>query len=190
MPEMTNDAGARAHLTPPRLLERLGELGIAFKNHEHEAVFTVEESRHVKQAIPGAHTKNLFVKDKKDNYFLIVAEGSVQIPMNQVHTLVGGKSRLSFANAEKLMEYLGVTPGSVTAFAAVNDVGGNVRVVIDEALLSSALINCHPLTNTMTTTISKGDLLRFLEACGHAPLIVALSSPLPESQAEVPVPRQ
>lgn len=169
------DQTPNAHLSPAGLLARLGELGIPFKNHEHEAVFTVEESRHVKEAIPGAHTKNLFVKDKKDNYFLIVAEGSAQIPMNQVHNLVGGKSRLSFANAEKLMEYLGVTPGSVTAFAAINDIGGKVQVVIDEALLSSPLVNCHPLTNTMTTTISRENLLRFLEACGHAPLIAALS---------------
>jgi Ala-tRNA(Pro) deacylase len=95
--------------------------------------------------------------------------------MNQVHNLVGGKSRLSFANAEKLMEYLGVTPGSVTAFAAINDIGDKVQVVIDEALLSSPLVNCHPLTNTMTTTISRENLLRFLEACGLAPLIAALS---------------
>jgi Ala-tRNA(Pro) deacylase len=177
----------KAPLTPAELLALLGELDIPFKNHEHEAVFTVEESRHVKEAIPGAHTKNLFVKDKKDNYFLIVAEGSAQISINQAHALVGGKSRLSFANAEKLMEYLGVTPGSVTAFAAVNDTGGNVKVVIDAALLRGELVNCHPLTNTMTTTISKGDLLRFLEACGHAPLIVALSSPSQGAQAETAV---
>jgi Ala-tRNA(Pro) deacylase len=168
-------AAGRAPLTPQELLALLGRLGIPFKNHEHEAVFTVEESRHVKEAIPGAHTKNLFVKDKKDNYFLIVAEGSAQIHMNSVHGLIGGKSRLSFANAERLMEYLGVMPGSVTAFAAINDTGNQVKVVIDKALLDSPIVNCHPLTNTMTTTISREDLLRFLSQCGHAPLVVALS---------------
>lgn len=173
-PQSATPAG---HLTSADLLALLGRLGIAFKNHEHEAVFTVEESRHVKEAIPGAHTKNLFVKDKKDNYFLIVAEGDAQIHMNSVHGLIGAKSRLSFANAERLMEYLGVAPGSVTAFAAINDRGGKVQVVIDKALLDSPIVNCHPLTNTMTTTISREDLLRFLGECGHAPLIVALSQP-------------
>ncbi len=187
MSDINSAPAGSGHLSPAEMLALLGRLGIAFKNHEHEAVFTVEESRHVKEAIPGAHTKNLFVKDKKDNYFLIVAEGSAQIHMNSVHTLIGAKSRLSFANAERLMEYLGVMPGSVTAFAAVNDTGNNVTVVIDQALLDSPLVNCHPLTNTMTTTISREDLLRFLKECGHAPLVVALSQP---GEARQPQPAQ
>lgn len=161
--------------SPADLFELLDSLSIAWKNHEHEAVFTVEESRHVKDAIPGGHTKNLFVKDKKDNYFLIVAEGEARIPMNHVHTLVGAKSRLSFGSAERLMEYLGVLPGSVTAFSPMNDRNRKVQVVIDEPLLDWDEINCHPLTNTATTTISKDDLLRFLHHVGHPPLIVRLS---------------
>ncbi len=162
--------------TPEDLFRLLASLGIETKTASHEAVFTVDESRHVKQSIPGAHTKNLFVKDKKDNFFLIVAEGSAQIAMNSVHNQIGAKSRLSFANAERLMEYLGITPGSVTAFCAMNDAAGKVQLVIDEALVSHELINCHPLTNTMTTTISRNDLLRFLRHVGHDPLIVPLST--------------
>lgn len=161
--------------SPAQLLALLDSLGFETKTHEHEAVFTVEESRHVKESIPGGHTKNLFVKDKKDNYFLIVADGEARIPMNRIHALIGAKSRVSFGSAERLMEFLGVLPGSVTAFAPLNDRGNRVQVVIDEPLLEWDAINCHPLTNTMTTTISKANLLRFLEHVGHPPLIVRLS---------------
>jgi Ala-tRNA(Pro) deacylase len=167
-------------LTPQELLAMLGRLGIKTSTHEHEAVFTVEQSRHVHEMVPGAHTKNLFVKDKKDNYFLIIAESSARIPMNQVHGLIGAKSRLSFANADRLMELLGVLPGSVTAFAPVNDTEKRVTVIIDEPLLDNEQINCHPLTNTMTTTISKLDLMRFLGHVEHAPMVVRLSGGSPE----------
>jgi Ala-tRNA(Pro) deacylase len=162
-------------LTPQELLAMLERLGIKTSTHEHEAVFTVEQSRHVHEMVPGAHTKNLFVKDKKDNYFLIIAESSAQIAMNRIHGLIGAKSRLSFANAERLMDFLGVSPGSVTAFAPVNDAGRRVSVIIDEPLLENDNINCHPLTNTMTTTISRTDLLRFLDHVGHPPVIARLS---------------
>jgi Ala-tRNA(Pro) deacylase len=161
--------------SPDDLFTILDKLGISTVTHRHAAVFTVEESRHVKDSIPGAHTKNLFVKDKKDNLFLIVAEGSAEIAMNRIHSLVGAKSRLSFANSDLLMAHLGVTPGSVTAFAVMNDHDRNVQLVIDEALWSQDVINCHPLTNTMTTTISKSDLERFLAHVAHHPLVVPLS---------------
>ncbi|MEZ5873025.1 MAG: YbaK/EbsC family protein [Nitratireductor sp.] len=160
---------------PDDLFALLDELAIAHMTLQHEAVFTVQESGHIKGQLPGGHTKNLFVKDKKDNYFLIVAEGSARIPMNHVHPLIGAQSRVSFANAEKLMEYLGVEPGSVTAFSPMNDHGKRVQVIIDEPLFEHELINCHPLTNTMTTTISRQDLLRFLAHVGHEPRIVRLS---------------
>jgi Ala-tRNA(Pro) deacylase len=167
-------------LSPQELLAMLDQLGMKTRTHEHEAVFTVEQSRHVHEMVPGAHTKNLFVKDKKDNYFLIIAESSARIPMNQIHGLIGAKSRLSFANADRLMEFLGVLPGSVTAFAPVNDIGNRVTVIIDEPLLENELVNCHPLTNTMTTTISKLDLMRFLDHVEHAPMVVKLSGGGPE----------
>ena len=163
-------------MAPDELLSMLQQLGIDVTTHEHEAVFTVEQSSAVHEKVPGAHTKNLFVKDKKDNFFLIVAQSSAQIPMNRVHGLIGAKSRLSFANAERLMALLGVLPGSVTAFAPVNDNEKRVQVIIDAPLLDNDLINCHPLTNTMTTTISRHDLLRFLDHVDHKPLIVGLST--------------
>ena len=162
-------------LSTQDLLNTLSDLNIKTTTHEHEAVFTVEESSKIKQEIPGGHTKNLFLKDKKGNYFLIVAEGSAQIKLNSVHGLIGAKGRVSFGKAEDLMELLGVMPGSVTAFAPINDIQNKVRVIIDKALLRYDLINCHPLTNEMTTTISKEDLLRFLSHINHEPQIVQVS---------------
>jgi Ala-tRNA(Pro) deacylase len=162
--------------TPDDLFKLLDDLGIATTTARHRAVFTVAGSEEVKAAIPGGHTKNLFVKDKKDGYFLIVAEGTARIDMNRVHGLVGARSRLSFAGPDALRTLLGVEPGSVTAFAAMNDAEGRVSVVIDAGLLAHDLINCHPLTNTMTTTISKPDLLLFLTAVQHPAKVVALSA--------------
>lgn len=157
------------------LLQKLNELEIKTTTYDHEAVFTVEESAKIKQEIPGGHTKNLFVKDKKGNFFLIVAEGVATIKLNQVHSLIGASGRVSFGKPEALMELLGVKPGSVTAFAPINDVGNQVKVIIDEPLLRYDQINCHPLTNEATTTISKEDLLLFLEHIEHSPLIVRVS---------------
>ncbi|MGI9400931.1 MAG: prolyl-tRNA synthetase associated domain-containing protein [Rhizobiaceae bacterium] len=165
-----------APATPDQLMQLLEKLGISTQTRKHEAFFTVEDGVEFKKSIPGGHTKNLFVKDKKGNFFLIVAEDQAKIPMNRIHPLIGARSRLSFANADALMQYLGITPGSVTAFAVMNDRECKVQVIIDEPLLDSDLINCHPLTNTMTTTISRQDLLRFLEQVDHKPMIVALSN--------------
>ncbi|MEM7215925.1 MAG: prolyl-tRNA synthetase associated domain-containing protein [Pseudomonadota bacterium] len=157
------------------LFNLLDDLGIETKTYEHEAVFTVEESSRIKQNIPGGHTKNLFLKDKKGNFFLVVAEGTAKIKLNSIHGLIGAKGRVSFGNEQALMELLGVKPGSVTAFAPMNDHENRVKVIIDEPLLRYDLINCHPLTNEMTTTISKPDLLKFLEHINHAPEIITLS---------------
>ena len=162
-------------LTPDDLFERLDQMGIAHQTTEHPAVFTVEESSKIKETIPGGHTKNLFVKDKKGTYFLLVAEGTVKIELNRIHGIIGASGRVSFGKPDALMALLGVEPGSVTAFAPINDHEGKVQVVIDEPLLRYAMINCHPLINTMTTTIAREDLMRFLSAVDHDPAIVKFS---------------
>jgi Ala-tRNA(Pro) deacylase len=157
------------------LFRFLDGLGIAHKTFEHPPVFTVAESAALRDEIPGGHTKNLFVKDKKDNFFLLTVEEHAVVDLKTVHTIIGAASKVSFGKPEKLMEYLGVIPGSVTAFGVINDTGRNVTFILDEALAREEIINCHPLSNDATTSIATKDLLRFVEATGHQPLVLKVA---------------
>lgn len=159
-----------APATRAELFAHLDQLGIVTRTVEHAAVFTVEESDRLHREIGGAHTKNLFLKDAKDRLFLVVAEAHARIDMKALHKVLGC-ARLSFGKAELLLEVLGVTPGSVTAFSALNDRAGRVTVVVDATFMASDIINCHPLVNTATTSIKRDDLVRFLRATDHAPRI-------------------
>ena len=152
--------------SPDDLFAFLDAHGIAHTTHWHEAVFTVDEGRELKAAMPGGHTKNLFLKDKDGTIILIAAEAHSQIRLNQLHRLIGTK-RLSFGAPDLMEEVLGVTPGSVTAFALMNDSGGRVRFLVDAALLAHDPVNFHPLTNTGTTAISAKDFRTFVRATGH-----------------------
>ncbi|MEO1693907.1 MAG: prolyl-tRNA synthetase associated domain-containing protein [Pseudomonadota bacterium] len=156
------------------LFAKLDALGIATTTHEHAAVFTVAESDALHRELPGGHTKNLFLKDAKGALFLLVAEAHTDVPMKTLHKLLGCK-RLSFGKPELLMETLGVEPGSVTAFAVLNDNAGAVKIFIDATLMGFDVINCHPLTNTATTTIQRDDLMAFLAATGHEATVVDLT---------------
>jgi Ala-tRNA(Pro) deacylase len=169
-----------SHLTPHELLAFLGTMGIPADTVEHEPVFTVAESRSIKARIPGAHSKNLFVKDKKGRLFLITAKAETEIDLKRVHAAIGASGRLSFGSAEQLRDVLGVEPGSVTPFAVVNDRTGRVTMILDANLMAHEQVNFHPLVNSMTTTVSRDDLMRFLRATGHEPAIVQLPEPLPE----------
>jgi Ala-tRNA(Pro) deacylase len=157
------------------LMAMLARLGIATTTVEHPPLFTVEQSRALRGEVPGAHTKNLFLRDKKDRLFLVVAPEDAEIELKHLHRRIGATGRLSFGSAALLMETLGVSPGAVTAFGPINDTEGRVTVVIDAPLAESDRVNCHPLVNTATTTIASTDLLAFLRATGHEPMIVAVS---------------
>lgn len=157
--------------TPAALLAYLEEIGAQPANHEHPAVFRVEEGEEIKARIPGAHTKNLFLKDAKGQLWLISAEGYAGIDLKRLHHVIGS-ARLSFGSAELMEEVLGVTPGSVTAFALINDKDHRVRFVLDRTLAEADQVNFHPLTNTATTTVSRLGLARFLAAVGVEPLVV------------------
>lgn len=157
--------------TRDELLAFLGGIGASHTTHEHPAVFRVDEGEGIKEAIPGAHTKNLFLKDAKGQLWLVSAEGHAVIDLKRLHTVIGS-ARLSFGNAELMAETLGVTPGSVTAFGLINDTERRVRFVLDRTLAEADLVNFHPLTNTATTTISGEGFRRFLAAVGVTPLVV------------------
>lgn len=163
-----------APLSAEDLLARLGELGIETRTVTHPPLFTVEDSQGLRGDIPGGHTKNLFLKDKKGNLFLVVVEEEARVDLKSLHVPLGAASRLSFGSAELLEEVLGVKPGAVTAFGPVNDAQGRVTVVLDEELMAHDEINCHPLVNTATTTIRSDDLVRFLRTTGHEPVILAV----------------
>ncbi|MFM9942185.1 MAG: prolyl-tRNA synthetase associated domain-containing protein [Hyphomicrobiaceae bacterium] len=165
---------ASPHLDRAGLMAHLDALGIKTSTVDHEAVFTVAESDRLHRELPGGHTKNLFLKDAKDRLFLVVAEGHTLVDLKQLHKTIGA-ARLSFGKAELLQEVLGVTPGSVTALALVNDRAGRVSVVVDERLMAYDIINCHPLVNTATTALARDDLMRFLRATGHEPRVLPLT---------------
>ena len=155
------------------LFQRLDDLAIAHETTHHPALHTVAESQAVRGQILGAHNKNLFLRDKKKQTWLVCTLEDKQIEMAQLQSQIGA-ARLSFGSADRLAEFLGVLPGSVTPFALINDLACRVKVVLDAAMLAHELVNFHPLVNTMTTTISSADLVRFVRACGHDPQIPRL----------------
>jgi len=162
--------------TPDELFAYLDTLGIAHKTVTHAAVFTVEEARDLRGAIAGGHTKNLFLRDKKGAPYLVVAPEDAAIELRSLHRLLGASGRFSFGSAELMQDVLGVLPGSVTPFAAINDKERRVSVVLDAALMTHEVLNFHPLVNTATTTISRDGLLKFLAATGHTPRVEVLSA--------------
>jgi Ala-tRNA(Pro) deacylase len=165
--------------SPDELFAYLDGLGVAHKTVRHQALFTVEESQALRGKIPGAHTKNLFLRDKKGTVYLVVTLEDAAIELRSLHRLLGASGRFSFGSAELMRELIGVEPGSVTPFAVINDKGLRVTIVLDTAMVAHPVLNFHPLVNTGTTTISREGLLKFLEATGHKPRIEPVSAPQP-----------
>ena len=170
--------------TPETLLGYLDSLGVAHKTISHPPVFTVEQAKKLRGEIVGAHTKNLFLRDKKNALFLVVALESSQIDLKGLHRLLGANGRFSFGSSDLLREVWGVEPGSVTPFGAINDIESRVTVVLDATMMEHDTLNYHPLINTMTTSIERDDLVKFLEATGHTPRIERVSGPPAEAAAD------
>src|SRR5215831_12451110 len=163
--------------SPDDLFAFLDQLGIRHETVRHPPLFTVEESRSLRGKIAGGHTKNLFLKDKRSALYLVTALEDAEIELRSLHRRLGASGRFSFGSAEQMLETLGVEPGSVTPFGVLNDTQGRVTVVLDAALMAHATLNFHPLTNTMTTSIGRDDLVRFLAATGHAARIEPVAGP-------------
>ena len=154
------------------LMALLDDLGIATRTIEHPPVATVEEANATHRDLPGAHTKNLFVRDKKGRVFLVVVPSEIRVDLKRLHPVIGAQGRVSFGKPELLWELLGVRPGSVTVFGAANDAEGRVTVVLDRAIAEAEVVCGHPLENTATTAIGRNDLLRFLRHVGHEPVVI------------------
>lgn len=160
---------------PDDLMVFLSDLGIEVTTYRHPPVFTVKESRGICDHIPGAHTKNLFLRDQKGRHFLVTIEQDAAVDLKTIHKVIGASGRVSFGKPEKMMNLLGVVPGSVTVFGLINDRNHELTIVLDEALMQNEIINGHPLHNEATTSIRRDDLLRFIEATGHELLILKVS---------------
>jgi Ala-tRNA(Pro) deacylase len=166
------------HLTADALFARFDTLDIAHTTYTHPPVFTVEEAKALRGTLPGGHCKSLFLKDKKAGLWLVVALEECRVDLKALADQIAAP-RFSFGSAELLYEVLGVRPGSVTPYAAINDREGRLTVVLQRAMLAHDPLNYHPLENTRTTAIAPDDLVRFLEATGHPPRILDI----PEREA-------
>jgi len=168
--------------TPDDLFAAFDSLGISHTTVKHPPLFTVEQAQSLRGAVPGAHTKNLFLRDKKSTHYLVVALEDALIDLKGLHRLLGATGRFSFGSADLLREVWGVAPGSVTPFGAINDTAGRVTVVLDAAMMEHDLLNYHPLDNTMTTSIGREDLVKFLRSTGHEPRIERVSGVAAEAE--------
>lgn len=162
-------------MTSDELLSFLRNHGIPANTFDHAPVHTVEESQSLRGDIPGIHTKNLVLRDNKRNLYLIVTGEETKIDLKSLAPKIGAIGKLSFASAEILNDVLGIQPGSVSLLALINDQNKKITIVLDEALLTHNPINCHPLTNTRTTSLSKDDIETFLSVTGHAPRYISLA---------------
>lgn len=155
------------------LFARLDALGIAYETHDHPPVFTVEQSRAHWAAIDAAHTKNLLLKDDR-GFWLVVMPADAPLDLKALPERIGSR-RLRFASAADLMRLLGVESGSVSAFALVNDVDHEVRLVLDRRIAEAPRVAMHPLDNARTTVVAADDLLRFLASMEVSPLLADLA---------------
>ena len=164
--------------SPEALLKILTDIGLNYQIHHHAPIFTVQEGLHLKAEIPGVHCRNLFLKDKKDRMFLVVAANETLIDLKKLPSLIGS-DRLSFGSPDRLMTYLGITPGSVCPFTAINDKNHKVTIILDGSMMAADLVCYHPLDNAMTIALTPADLLKFFEYTGHQPNILDLSAAAP-----------
>lgn len=169
------DKNASLPTPPEALLAGLSAMGIPHTLYHHEAVFTAAEAAFLKDTIPAMHIKNLFLKDKKDRMALVVLPDEISVDLKALAPAIG-LDRISFGSPERLWTYLGVRPGSVCPFAAMNDTGNAVQVILHAPAAQAPAISVHPMLNTMSVTLSGPDLLRFLESVGHPPRLLDLTA--------------
>lgn len=166
--------------SPQSLIASLEALGIPHTVHEHAAVYTVAESKQIDEMIPGCHTRNMFLKDKKGAMFLVTLRHDTMVDLKKLSDLLGS-GRFSFGSPERLWENLGVRPGSVTPFAIVNDTNRAVTLVLEQGMMEEALVNYHPLINTMTLGLTPQHLLQYMQSIAVTPRIVDLSAAAPDA---------
>jgi Ala-tRNA(Pro) deacylase len=165
-------------MTSDELLAHLESLGIVSTTSTHPPLRTVEDSKRLRGELPGGHVKNLFLRDKRGRHWLLTTLEDTRVDLKAMAQRLDA-AKFSFASAAMLGELLGIEPGAVSPLAVINDADGKVTVVFDEAMLARDPLNVHPLRNDRTTTIATADLLKFLSACGHAPLVLRFGEAAP-----------
>jgi len=165
----TNTPPTPLPTSPQELFDILQTLGITYELHHHAPTFTVEESSKLKASIPGVHCRNLYLRDKKKQNFLVVAANETVVDMKSLQEKLGC-GRLSFGSSDRLWEFLGIRPGSVCPFTLINDKDHHVQLVLDAGMMRADLVNYHPLDNAMTVTLTPQDLLKFFAHTGHTPI--------------------
>lgn len=174
---MENDI-SKMPTSPDQLMGVMDDLGIAYDLHHHEAVFTVAESEKVDKQITAHHTRNMFLRTKKKQNFLITLSHDTPIDLKKLEQLLGVKN-FSFGSPDRLMEILGVYPGSVTPLSAINANAGDITIILEDKMMQADLVAYHPLLNTMTVTMTPIDLLNFLAHIGHVPQVINLDECAP-----------
>lgn len=164
--------------SPDQLLGQLNNLKIDYGLYEHEAVFTVAESKKTDALIPAHHTRNMFLRTKKKKNYLVTLSDDTPIDLKKLEALINAK-RFSFGSPDRLMEILGVYPGSVTPLSIINANPDDLTIILEKKMMDAQLIDVHPLINTMTITIKPRDLIKFMDNFGHSPIIVDLSEAAP-----------
>lgn len=159
-----------------KLFKLFEKLGISYKNYEHEPVFTVKQGLHLQEIIPGAHSKNLFLRNKKKSYYCLVSIiEDKTVDLKQLSEILG-HGRLSFCSSEDMLKLLNLTPGSVSPFGLINAEDKVINFILDQDFLKYDLINFHPLTNHMTVTLKTADFIKFLNHINHK--FTSLSIPI------------
>tara|TARA_B100001175_G_C19175702_1_gene479647 strand:+ start:25 stop:540 length:516 start_codon:yes stop_codon:yes gene_type:complete len=143
------------------LINKLNVLKIKYELTEHEALFSVKDSVEKRGRINGAHCKNLFLKNKKNSFFLISCEENEQINLKRISKLLN-LGNISFAKEKYLINFLGIRPGSVSPLALINDSENTVNFFLEKKLYESNFLNFHPLINTSTITISTENFIKFM----------------------------
>ena len=156
------------------IFQFLEQNGIPYQRVDHPAVFTVEEANRLVPDLPGFHTKNLFLRDKKAaHYFLLVCADHKTVNLKQLAKQIG-INNLSLASAERLKQNLGITPGAVSILALINDRSGKVQLLMDEDVYHASAITAHPLVNTATLVLEQAALQKFLGIIAHPVRVVTL----------------
>ena len=157
--------------TEPALLDYLGAQAIPYSRMAHPPVYTCEEAAQYRPPMPGVETKNLFLRDEKHHFYLVMTACEKRLDLKQLGKVLG-TSKLHFGDEPSLLALLGVTPGAVTVLGLINDPDQQIELVADSDIWNGAFFLCHPLVNTATLVLAQADLRRFFTLTGHTPRIV------------------